>query len=208
MSDMSYVRSACILALLGGLAFVCSAPAQEQGRPAQCKLVVRGTTIIDGECLFRAQRDGSFQISGRDHFAYVTVTGNSAEGSWNENPQSAHASSPLGTLRRQGACWVNATAQVCATNLSASAEASARTARPGGEYIYPAFPGAGNTCVMARDDRWVEGAELVLVGTCPGAAAAHRFVRSGDGKLTIDKAPGLCSAEMCRRYCQLDIERD
>jgi hypothetical protein len=189
--DVFNVRSACVLAALALMASAGPTTAQDQSRPAQCKLVVRGTTIIDGECLFRQQRDGSFQIVGREHFAYVTVTGNTAEGSWNEDPRATHAGWPLGTLRRQGACWINTTTQICATNLSASAEAAARASMPSGEFIYPAFPGAAATCVMARDGRWVEGAELVLVARCPGAAAAHRFVRSA-GTLAIDKVNGLC----------------
>ncbi|MCC2109266.1 MAG: hypothetical protein KDJ40_17535, partial [Hyphomicrobiales bacterium] len=70
-------------------------------------------------------------------------------------------------------------------------KAAALAAQPKGEYIYPDYPGASQSCVIARDGKWVEGALLVL-DTCPGDRSANRFVRVGDA-MEIDKADGLCA---------------
>ena len=83
-------------------------------RPALCKLVVEGKTYIDGKCDFEADPDGSFRIFGSTYFAYVDVTGNTAEATWNADPKATHAHTRLGTLTRNGACWESATAQICA----------------------------------------------------------------------------------------------
>ena len=96
-------------------------------RPALCKLVVKGKTYIDGRCNFEDFGAGSFAIGVlRDdqpipaegfYFAYVDVHGNTAEAKWNEDPRDMHADAPLGTLTRNGACWENAIAQICARRL-------------------------------------------------------------------------------------------
>lgn len=94
-------------------------------RPAQCKLVVKGKTYINGRCNFEDfGADGSFAIGvlgddqpipkGGFYFAYVDVHGNTAQAKWNENRTDLHADAPLGTLTRKGACWENAIAQICA----------------------------------------------------------------------------------------------
>jgi hypothetical protein len=94
-------------------------------RPALCKLVVKGKTYINGRCNFEDFGEGDFAIGVlRDHqripgggfyFAYVIdVRGNTAEAKWNEDPKDLHANAPLGTLTRNGACWENAIAQICA----------------------------------------------------------------------------------------------
>jgi hypothetical protein len=92
--------------------------ATAEQRRALCKLVVNGKTYINGLCDFEViDPDGSFTIMGKVHFAYVMVKGNAADATWNRHPKSFHAESPLGTLTRTGACWENATAQICARNL-------------------------------------------------------------------------------------------
>ena len=93
-------------------------------RPALCKLVVKGKTYINGRCNFEDFGDGSFAIGvlrddrripvGGFYFAYVDVHGNTAEAKWNEDRRDSHANAPLGTLIRNGACWENAIAQICA----------------------------------------------------------------------------------------------
>jgi hypothetical protein len=88
-------------------------------RQAQCKFTVEGKTYINGKCNFESDPDGSFRIWDDLHTIYVNVDGNTAEASWNKNPKSFHADSPLGTLTRKGACWENATAQICARSLRA-----------------------------------------------------------------------------------------
>jgi hypothetical protein len=89
-------------------------------RPALCKLVVMGKAYIDGRCDFEVDPDGSFRIFGATYFAYVFVNGNTATASWNRDPKSTHAGAPLGALTRNGACWENATAQICARSLGAN----------------------------------------------------------------------------------------
>jgi hypothetical protein len=82
----------------------------------RCRLVVLGTTYMDGACRVSMETDGSFQIMALDesYFAYVFRDGPEAEGHWNETPGSTHAHTSLGTLRRRGACWENDRASVCA----------------------------------------------------------------------------------------------
>jgi hypothetical protein len=88
-------------------------------RQALCKFAVDGETYINGPCNFEVDPDGSFRIWDNAHTVYVNVDGSTAEASWNKNPKSRHADSPLGMLARNGACWANATTQVCASNLPA-----------------------------------------------------------------------------------------
>ncbi len=88
-----------------------------QARPADCLLVVDQQTRIDGACEFKPSDDG-FQILSSTAplvFAFVFRSGDgSAEGHWNDPPGSTRAHSYLGTLRRDGACWANDRARVCA----------------------------------------------------------------------------------------------
>lgn len=88
-------------------------------RQALCKFTVEGKTYINGRCNFESDPDGSFRIWDDVHTVYLNVDGNTAEASWNKNPKSFHADSPLGMLKRNGACWENATAQICARSLRA-----------------------------------------------------------------------------------------
>src|SRR6476660_318770 len=124
MRSIVAVSVVAICALTGSAAIAAQ-------RPAQCKLVVKGKTYIDGRCNFEDFGDGSFAIGvlrddqripvGGFYFAYVDVHGNKAEAKWNEDPRELHANAPLGTLSRNGACWENAIAQVCAWRLAAKA---------------------------------------------------------------------------------------
>lgn len=90
----------------------------DKGRPARCLLVVKGAEIIRGTCLFTPiDADGSFQIAAMNgkFFAQMLVDQPGiGSGYWNETPFSGHAHSPLGTLRREDACWVNEEASICA----------------------------------------------------------------------------------------------
>jgi hypothetical protein len=85
----------------------------------RCQLQVNGTNRINGPCLYHIDRGGSFRIQeagrrGDDfYFAYVSVMGNTANGSWSGARGVAHAHDPLGELTRSGACWINRTARVC-----------------------------------------------------------------------------------------------
>lgn len=182
------VAAASAFALAGLLA----SPALAAQRPASCTLMVKGKSYIEGECLFEADPDGSFRISAKDYFAYVNVNagGKTAEASWNADPKATHAHATLGTLTRKGACWENANARVCARALTGAKAAAATAAQPKGEMIYPDYPGASQSCVIARGGKWSEGAQLVL-DTCPGDGSSNRFVRGADA-MRIDKADGMC----------------
>ncbi|NCA72457.1 MAG: DUF1311 domain-containing protein [Sphingobacteriia bacterium] len=82
---------------------------------SRCRLQIDGRDYIDGPCRGSLERDGSFMISAPAFFAIVSVDAPGvAQGYWNEEPHATHAHSPLGTLRRDGACWSNASARVCA----------------------------------------------------------------------------------------------
>ncbi|HMN72424.1 MAG TPA: hypothetical protein PKA55_11220 [Rhodoblastus sp.] len=184
-----------VCSIVGALALTgfLTAGALAASRPALCTLVVKGKTYIDGQCQFDADPDGSFRINGKDYFAYVNANpgGKTAEASWNADPRSTHAHASLGTLTRKGACWENANARICARDLPAAQRAAALAAQPKGETISPDFPGASQSCVVARGGKWITGAELVL-DTCPGDRSANRFLRAGD-VLKIDKSEGLCA---------------
>lgn len=84
-------------------------------KPADCELTVEGKTWIRGACDFDAEHDGSFVIrSSNGHFAYANRDGDRMRGSWNGPDQESRAHYELGMLSRDGACWVNAGARICA----------------------------------------------------------------------------------------------
>lgn len=86
-------------------------------KTANCELVADGQTWIDGPCEFTALKsgEGSFMITGGNgYFAYVNINDGEARGDWNGPDKESRAHWPLGMLTRDGACWVNETARVCA----------------------------------------------------------------------------------------------
>ena len=86
----------------------------------RCLLQVKGTSFIDGECSITLSEGGDFQVmsvrnGAPEYFAVVSMAeGGAALGVWNEDRGANHAHTPLGTLRREGACWLNDEAKVCA----------------------------------------------------------------------------------------------
>ena len=177
------------LAIIGALALACLAtPAKAESRPVDCELTVRGQAYLRGVCQFAPLTDGGFTITGTEYFAYVNVTGPGvAEASWNENPLSTHAQAPLGTVRRNGACWVGATARICARSLSPAAERAALAAQPDGEALFPET--ALQSC-LGVEGRLEPGASVVL-HNCR-VPADLIFVRRADGGLGVSKRPDLC----------------
>lgn len=108
-------------ALVGEVQLARSAPDEAGGdelasRPARCELTVDGTSHGSGECRFHGDDDGSFQIhfpSGI--FADVRIREKGVgDGAWTGPLPASHAHDPIGLLARDGACWSNATARVCA----------------------------------------------------------------------------------------------
>jgi hypothetical protein len=96
------------------------APVLAQARTGRCVLQVKQKTYLDERCEIGSNDDrGSFTIGvGETHrskyFAYVNMESDGAHGYWNETPESNHAETSLGILKRHGACWENKTARVCA----------------------------------------------------------------------------------------------
>ena len=87
----------------------------------KCLLEVGGTRYLDGPCNIEMSADGSFSIGAGEtarskFFAYVNIGPGASEamGYWNGEEASDHAHADLGALARDGACWVNSTARVCA----------------------------------------------------------------------------------------------
>ena len=87
----------------------------------RCSLDIDGVAYMDGPCGFMGETDGSFQIATFDesgalrYFAVVQIERpNEGIGWWNGQPGANHAHNPLGSLHRDGACWGNNTAKVCA----------------------------------------------------------------------------------------------
>jgi hypothetical protein len=104
-------------ALIAVLTFSAS---QAFAAPGECFLEVDGRVFINGVCSITVRPGGSFQI--RDslrptrYFAFVDIdpADGTARATWNEEPRASRAHSDLGSVVRQGGCWVNARARVCA----------------------------------------------------------------------------------------------
>ena len=101
----------------------------------RCLLEIDHHPYIAGRCAYYIGQGGSFEIHGprqiysgidyprpeiysgersADYFAQVDVGADGrGDGLWNADIQATHAHSELGTLTRQGACWVNARVRVC-----------------------------------------------------------------------------------------------
>lgn len=87
----------------------------------RCVLQVDRHYYLNGPCNIEFLGDGSFSIGAGErsrskYFAYVNVdksTGK-ASGYWNGEYGESHAHEDLGELVREGACWANTRARVCA----------------------------------------------------------------------------------------------
>lgn len=112
-------RLAGVIAIVAGLILATANPsAAFEGR---CLLVVDGTRYLEGTCNIELSEGGSFSIGAGEttrskYFAFVNVEPGSAQASgfWNGEEAADRAHADLGVLERDGACWVNATARVCA----------------------------------------------------------------------------------------------
>lgn len=87
----------------------------------RCLLEVDGTRYLDGRCNIDIDESGSFSIGAGQttrakYFAYVNVGpgASQAAGYWNGQAAADRAHTDLGLLTRDGACWVNSRARVCA----------------------------------------------------------------------------------------------
>ena len=97
-------------------------------RKGRCLLQVDGKTYISGICRYdmtvqdstetHISTPGSFVVRGRgdNYAAFVDIDlrrPTTAEGGWNEEENAGHMQTPLGILKRRGACWVNKRARIC-----------------------------------------------------------------------------------------------
>lgn len=84
----------------------------------KCLLEVNKKKYINGACVIDMDQDGSFLIKSSSknpiYFAMVDVEKNNGVGYWNEEPNSTHAHTSLGNLKRKGACWQNEISKICA----------------------------------------------------------------------------------------------
>jgi hypothetical protein len=102
------------------LVTVLSLSASQAFAAGECFLEVDGRVFINGVCSIAVRPGGSFEM--RDslrpmrHFAVVDIdpADGTARATWNEEPRASRAHSDLGSVVRQGGCWVNARARVCA----------------------------------------------------------------------------------------------
>lgn len=83
-----------------------------------CRLEVEGRIFMDGACEYEEDTDGSFRFfdEGNDRmFVYVNMNNDgTALGYWPGPDGGTHAHDDLGNLTRDGACWRNEYAGVCA----------------------------------------------------------------------------------------------
>ncbi|WP_141683709.1 hypothetical protein [Rhizobium sp. AC27/96] len=84
-----------------------------------CFLEVDGQIYLQGRCTYVPDPNGSFSIGTDDpagkYFAYLATSApNEATGFWNGTAGGTHAHEDLGKLHRNGGCWVNDTAKICA----------------------------------------------------------------------------------------------
>ena len=83
-----------------------------------CRLQVDGRVFLDGSCHYEEDRDGSFRFfddSDSRMFVYLNMNGDgTAKAYWPGPDGGTHAHDNLGTLSRDGACWINDQVAVCA----------------------------------------------------------------------------------------------
>ncbi|MEI9851501.1 MAG: ricin-type beta-trefoil lectin domain protein [Sphingomonas sp.] len=181
-----------LAALAAAALFQPAAQAQPQAggvRAVDCELTVGGKTRHKGICEYRPLADGGFQISGGDYFAYVNlVKAGLADASWNADPAAAHADTPIGRLKRKGACWEGKGARICARDLT-PAQAKAYAALPRGATLYPEV--APNAC-LGTDGPLAAG-RAVTLRSCK-SLADRIFAVAADGTIGLEGQPGLCLA--------------
>lgn len=84
--------------------------------PGRGLLVVDGKTYLNGPCPIDIGSGGVATIGGGGRYFGVLIPNGdgSGKGYWNEEPGTNHAHTDLGEMRRNGACWTNDRAILCA----------------------------------------------------------------------------------------------
>lgn len=85
---------------------------------SNCLLKVKGVTYIKGSCAGSLGSEGSFQIRNKLYNADIDPAAaeqaNTALGSWDAQVDETNVHDDLGELTREGACWKNTRATICA----------------------------------------------------------------------------------------------
>ncbi|WP_291733714.1 hypothetical protein [Leisingera sp. F5] len=94
------------------------------GKTARCYVEYLGNVYIDGQCEFSASTNGSFDLTFGEWWVTVEVIeAGWADGRWNGDGDygygqkltpASHQHAFFGYLRRDGACWSNREAKICA----------------------------------------------------------------------------------------------
>ena len=110
-----------MLKTLAAASLLVAFPGVATALTGRCVLEVDQKSYLDGPCNIEMSRDGSFSIgageqSRSEFFAYVHLAPAAvgATGYWNGPEAASHAHDSLGALSRDGACWVNSRARICA----------------------------------------------------------------------------------------------
>lgn len=92
-----------------------------RGPLGECLLQVGGKTYLDGVCETSTSEDGSFQVFGKDYFAYAgALEDGKFNVSWNESPENTHAGAVLGEdFTAKDGCLTGAKGTVCRWDLGA-----------------------------------------------------------------------------------------
>ena len=96
-----------------------SAAPDPRGPLAECYLEVEGSVYLDGVCEANVDADGSFQVFGKDYFAYASsLDDGKFNVSWNADPANSHAAALVGEdFTEQDGCLVGANGKVCRWDL-------------------------------------------------------------------------------------------
>lgn len=115
-----------------------AATSDPKTRSGTCLLEVQQRKYLDGPCSIRRDSDGGVSIETKplNYFAIVDVTDGQAQGHWNAEEGANHAHNPLGVMVREGACWQNAQAKVCAWTGDEAAGTTAAPSLPPGVSAY------------------------------------------------------------------------
>ena len=115
-----YVRMFRCVAIAAAL--MCLAASESLAAPGECLLRVQERSYLDGPCNIVLEAGGSFTIwrgkpqrrSGYIAAVVLEPGKNIGYASWNGRDAKGPADQELGTMVRDGGCWVNDNAKVCA----------------------------------------------------------------------------------------------
>ncbi|MCJ2099467.1 hypothetical protein [Methylobacterium sp. E-046] len=112
--------------LVLAVVFASIVPSGVRSESGDCYLRVSGKIYLNDRCNVMMGKGGGFSIGMVDTGApskyFASVNGVDAgsrkgDGFWNGKAAESHAQDPLGQLTKQGGCWMNAAAKVCAWKL-------------------------------------------------------------------------------------------